>query len=36
VLSFELLRHLVAPHVTTVNSGANGLRDYDDSCLSRP
>ena len=36
VVTFELLRHLVAPHVTTVVEGAPGLRDYDTSCLERP
>jgi hypothetical protein len=36
VVSFELLRHHVAPHVTTVVEGANGLRDFDTSCLQRP
>jgi cycloeucalenol cycloisomerase len=36
VITFELLRHLVAPHVTTVVDGAPGLRDYDTSCLQRP
>jgi hypothetical protein len=35
VVVFELLRHLVAPHVTTVRPGANGLRDFAGSCLSR-
>ena len=36
VVTFEILRHLVAPHVTTVTTGAPGLRDYDTSCLVRP
>jgi hypothetical protein len=36
VISFELLRHLVAPLVTTVEPQAIGLRDYDGSCLVRP
>jgi cycloeucalenol cycloisomerase len=36
VISFELLRHHVAPYVTTVIDGANGLRDFDTSCLVRP
>lgn len=35
VISFELLRHLVAPHFTNVVAGANGLRDFGESCLSR-
>jgi cycloeucalenol cycloisomerase len=30
------LRHHVAPHLTTVVEGANGLRDFDDSCLEAP
>ncbi len=33
VISFELYRHLLAPHVTTVIPGANGLRDVATSCL---
>lgn len=36
VVTFELLRHLVAPHVTTVVEGAPGLRDHDGTCLARP
>lgn len=38
VIAFELLRHLVAPHVTEVQPGARGLRDFDrpGSCLAAP
>jgi len=36
VICFELLRHAVAPHVTAVEEGAIGLRDYEGSCLSAP
>lgn len=32
----EVMRHQVAPHVTTVVDDAPGLRDYDGSCLERP
>ena len=35
-LYVELVRHQVAPHVTTVIDDAPGLRDYEDSCLERP
>jgi hypothetical protein len=34
-VTFALLRHFVAPHVTAVHRGANGLRDFAGSCLSR-
>jgi cycloeucalenol cycloisomerase len=33
VLTLELIRHHVAPHFTTVVTGANGLRDFGTSCL---
>jgi len=33
VVTFELLRYGVAPHVTEVVEGANGLRDFASSCL---
>ncbi len=33
VISFEILRHGIAPHLTTVASGATGLRDFATSCL---
>ena len=33
-VSFELLRHWVAPHFTVVVDGANGLRDFGASCLN--
>jgi hypothetical protein len=36
IVTFWLLRSFVAPLVTTVEPGANGLRDFDDSCLVRP
>ena len=32
----HVLRVVVAPHLTTVVDGANGLRDFDTSCLARP
>lgn len=35
-ITFELLRHLVAPHVTTVSHGDHGFRDFDTSCLESP
>jgi hypothetical protein len=31
----ELVRHLVAPSITTVIDEAPGLRDYAGSCLER-
>ncbi len=34
-VTFALLRLWVAPHVTTVHPGANGLGDFGGSCLSR-
>jgi cycloeucalenol cycloisomerase len=34
-VTFAALRHFVAPHLTTVHAGANGLRDFAGSCLSR-
>jgi cycloeucalenol cycloisomerase len=36
VITFEVLRHLVAPHVTQVVEGARGLRDFGSSCLGPP
>jgi cycloeucalenol cycloisomerase len=36
VVTFELLRHWVAPHFTVVVDNANGLRDYATSCLVPP
>jgi cycloeucalenol cycloisomerase len=33
VVTFELLRHGVAPYVTEVVEDANGLRDFASSCL---
>lgn len=35
VIVFEILRHHVAPHVTTVKTGSVGLRDFERSCLDR-
>lgn len=32
-LVLQGLRHSVAPHLTTVEDGAQGFRDFDDSCL---
>lgn len=32
-LTLQVLRHHVAPHLTTVEDGAQGFRDFDDSCL---
>jgi len=34
LLTLDLLRYHVAPHVTTVVEGANGLRDVGASCLA--
>jgi hypothetical protein len=36
VTTFELLRHHVAPHVTTVEVGAQNLRDFGEGCLRAP
>jgi len=36
VIVLDLLRYNVAPHLTTVIEGANGLRDYGHGCLRRP
>jgi hypothetical protein len=36
LITLDLLRYHVAPHVTTVEPGANGLRDFEDSCLQPP
>ncbi len=36
VLVLDLIREHLAPHLTTVVEGANGLRDFDTSCLIRP
>lgn len=33
ILALDLYRHLIAPHVTTVIEGADGLRDFGTSCL---
>lgn len=35
-LALQLLRTHVAPHLTTVVDGANGLRDFGTSCLEPP
>ncbi len=36
LITLDLLRYHVAPHLTTVETGANGLRDYEGSCLELP
>lgn len=36
LLLLDLLRAHVAPHLTDVVEGAQGLRDFDTSCLQRP
>jgi cycloeucalenol cycloisomerase len=36
VIALDVYRYHVAPHVTTVNEGAPGLRDYGDNCLVPP
>jgi len=36
VITFEASRHLIAPHVTTVVDRAEGLRDFETSCLEEP
>ncbi|MFW6085564.1 MAG: hypothetical protein ACODAG_00040 [Myxococcota bacterium] len=33
VLVLDVLRHHVAPHLTVVETGADGFRDFDTSCL---
>jgi hypothetical protein len=35
VVTFELLRHGVAPHVTTTRPGSPGLRDFSGECLDQ-
>jgi hypothetical protein len=36
VLTLDVLRYHVAPHVTEVETGAMNLRDFGDGCLERP
>lgn len=36
LIALDLLRHLVAPHFTTVITDAPGLRDFATSCLVAP
>lgn len=36
VLLFQLSRRWIAPHLTEVQPGAVGLRDFEGSCLRRP
>jgi cycloeucalenol cycloisomerase len=36
VITLDLLRYHVAPHVTTVETGAMNLRDYGEGCLEQP
>lgn len=36
MLTLDLLRHTVAPLVTTIREGARGLRDFGASCLGAP
>jgi cycloeucalenol cycloisomerase len=36
LITLDALRYHVAPQLTTVETGADGLRDYEGSCLERP
>ena len=36
LITLDLLRYHVAPHVTTVEEDAHNLRDFGDGCLEAP